>query len=258
MKKHLLKPVLPTNANIKVIGLGGVGSIVARYSAVFLASLQSDARMVLIDGDTFEPGNASRMLFGRHGNKAVVTRNELKPRFRDSRLSIEAVKQFIRPENISTLIRSGDIVILCVDNHSTRHLVDEHCAKLKDICLISGGNDGVGKDSTGSLRRGTNGNVQVYVRKAGKEISQRISQYHPEIKFPKDKSPYELNCTELLISQPQILFANLAVASGICNALLLYLSRSLPYGEACFDIAVALSRPTIMVNNGRPNHHDKV
>lgn len=245
-----LKPKLPANCSIKVIGLGGVGSIVARYSAVFVAAQGKDARLVLIDGDKFEPGNASRMLFGKTGNKAVVTARELKPRFSHSRLSIVPIKQYVRPENLSTLIRSGDIVILCVDNHSTRKLVDEHCKKLRNICLISGGNDGVGKDSSGKVRRGTYGNVQIYVRKGGKDRSAQLSQYHPEIKNPTDKMPYELNCTELVISQPQILFANLSVASAICNALLLHLSNALSYGEASFDIAEALMRPTIEVKNG--------
>lgn len=246
-RNKVLKPRLSANASIKLIGLGGVGGIVARYSAVFLASLQKDARLVLIDGDKFMPSNASRMLFGRHGNKAVVTARELKPRFIHSKLSLVPIKQFITPDNISALIHSGDIVILCVDNHATRKLVDEHCAKLKNICLISGGNDGVGKDSTGAVRRGTFGNVQIYVRKGGKDGSPSLSKYHPEIKNPADKMPHELNCTELIVSQPQILFANLSVASAICNALLLYLSGNLHYGEANFDIGDGLMRPTIEV-----------
>lgn len=244
-RNKTLRPRLPDNANIKIIGLGGVGGIVARYASVFLAAQYKDARLVLIDGDKFEPSNATRMLFGRYGNKAVVTRAELAPRFRHSRLSIQVVKEYVRPENIKTLIRSGDIVLLCVDNHSTRKLVDDHCTKLKNVCLISGGNDGVGKDSTGAVRRGTCGNVQVYLRRAGKNRSAQLSQYHPEIRDPKDKPPHALNCTELVVSTPQILFANLAVASAMCNALLLYLSGHLHYGECSFDIAEALMRPTM-------------
>lgn len=64
-------------ARVKVVGLGGVGSIAARYLAVFLASLEEPARIVLIDGDEFEPRNAERMLFSRCGNKAAVVRDEL-------------------------------------------------------------------------------------------------------------------------------------------------------------------------------------
>jgi len=245
MKNKALKPRLPKGCSIKVIGLGGVGGIVARYTAVFVASMQKDARLVLIDGDKFEPSNSSRMLFGRHGNKAGVIQRELKPRFIHSKLSLQVVKEYVRPDNIGTLLRSGDIVILCVDNHATRKLVDDHCAKLRNITLISGGNDGVGKDSTGSARRGTYGNVQVHVKRNGQVHSASLSQYHPEIQNPGDKLPHELNCTELIASKPQILFANLAVASAICNALLLHLSGSLHYAEVSFDIAEALMRPTI-------------
>jgi hypothetical protein len=245
LMKRILKVRLPSNASVKVIGLGGVGGIVARYAAVFIAAQGKDARLVLIDGDKFEPSNASRMLFGAHGNKASVIARELKPRFIHSRLSIVPIKQYLRPENIGTYIRNGDLVILCVDNHATRKLVDDHCAKLRNITLISGGNDGVGKDSTGAVRRGTYGNVQVHVRKSGRELSPGLSKFHPEIANPADKMPHQLNCTELIASKPQILFANLAVASAICNALLLHLSGQLKYGECSFDIAEGLSRPTI-------------
>jgi hypothetical protein len=245
MKRKRLNPRLAASSSIKVIGLGGVGSIVARYVSVFLASTGKDARLLLIDGDKFEPSNASRMLFGRHGNKAEVIRAQLAPHFRHSRLLLETAKHYITPENIETFIMNGDIVLLCVDNHATRHLVDEHCAKLRNICLISGGNDGVGKDSSGKLRLGTYGNVQIHVRKGGKTLSPRLSKYHPEIKHPADKMPHQKNCTELVVSVPQILFANLSVASAMCNALLLHLSGALQYAEASFDIAEGLMRPTI-------------
>jgi hypothetical protein len=132
-----------------------------------------------------------------------------------------------------------------VDNHVTRKLVNDHCAKLKNICLISGGNDGVGKDSSGAVRRGTYGNVQIYVRRGGRDLTPSLSEYHPEIANPKDKHPADLNCTELVVSKPQILFANLAVASAMLNTLLLYLSGKTHYGELSFDIAEGLSRPTI-------------
>lgn len=242
MKKPL-KPKLKQGQSFKVIGLGGVGSIVARYGAVFIASLQQDSRMVLIDGDKFEPNNASRMIFGSHGNKAKVVHRELRKRFASSKLTLIPHSEYITKRNIKQLIRAGDIVILCVDNHKTRKLVSDHCSQLRNITLISGGNDGMGKDGSGAVRRGTYGNVQVYVRCKGKDRTASLTKYHPEIAHPKDKSPDEINCTELVTSVPQILFANLAAASGILNALLLVLSESLHYDEACFEIAEALMRP---------------
>jgi len=32
-----------------------------------------------------------------------------------------------------------DLVLLAVDNHATRKLVSDHCARLDNVCLISGG-----------------------------------------------------------------------------------------------------------------------
>src|ERR1035437_8353832 len=247
MKNKLLKPKLTKNCSVKIIGLGGVGSIVARYGAVFLASLQQNSQLLLTDGDKFEPSNASRMIFGRHGNKAMVVRNELAPRFSNSRLSIMRIPSYITQKNINQLIHPKDIVILCVDNHATRKLVNDHCAKLKNICLISGGNDGVGKDSSGTVRRGTYGNVQIYLRKNGKDLTPSLSAYHPEIANPKDKPPNELSCTELVVSKPQILFSNLAVASGMLNTLMLYLSGQLPYSELGFDISKGRAWPSVPI-----------
>lgn len=234
-----LEPKLPPECSVKVIGLGGVGSIVARYAAVFLASL-GPSRMVLIDGDQFEPSNASRMLFGSCGNKAKVVREELLPRFKDSQLTLVAVEEYVTTENISRLIQEGDIVMLCVDNHTTRHLVDKRVWEMDGCCLISGGNDGVDNG-----KRGTYGNVQVHLTVNGVEVTPTLGQYHPEIADPKDKHPGDLNCTELVTHVPQILFANLAVASAMLNTLLLHLSGELHYAELSLDIAKGLMRPTI-------------
>jgi hypothetical protein len=241
----VLQPKLPAEASVKLIGLGGVGHIVARFGALFLASLDGDARLVLIDGDSFEPSNASRMFFGACGNKAAVVREELLPRFTDTNLSLIAVTDYLTPENIGRLIREGDIVLLTVDNHATRKLVNDHCARLQNVCLISGGNDGVGEDGGGSVRRGTYGNVQVYLRQEGQEATPPLTRHHPEIQEPADHLPTDQSCTELMASVPQILFTNLAVASALLNTLWLYLCGALHYSEVSFDIADGLMRPVL-------------
>lgn len=246
-RNKLLRPSLPKPCHFTVVGLGGVGSIVARYSACFLASMQKDCHFWMVDGDKFEPSNATRMIFGDYGNKAQVVRNELLPRFKDSRLLMLAHDEYLTRKNIKRLIQNGDIVLLCVDNHATRKLVDRHCGKLKNICLISGGNDGIGEDSSGRMRRGTYGNTQIYVRRRGRDITHSLSAFHPEIKKPADKLPTDLSCTDLVTSTPQILFSNLAVASAMLNTLLLYLSGETHYSELSFDIAEALMRPTVKV-----------
>ena len=114
-RREPLVPRLPPDPAIKVIGLGGVGAIVVRYLALFLASVSRSVRLVLIDGDSFELSNASRMIFGDCGNKATVTRDELLPRFRESAVAISAIPEFISEENISRLL-----LFLTHPTHPTR------------------------------------------------------------------------------------------------------------------------------------------
>src|SRR5262245_8979572 len=111
-RDQLLQPALPENASFKIVGLGGVGSILARYLSIFLASLGRPARLVFIDGDAFEPSNASRMIFGNCGNKAAVMHEELCARFADSPLALDFIEEYVTAENIGRLIHRGDIVLL--------------------------------------------------------------------------------------------------------------------------------------------------
>ena len=240
------KPNIPDRTSVKLIGLGGVGGIVARYLSIFLASLPRQSRLVFIDGDVYEPSNASRMLFAEHGNKALVTCAELLTHFADSLLAMAAIQEYVTPASIERLIHNGDIVILAVDNHATRKLVSDFCRmSLNDVCLITGGNDGVGLDSSKQTTRGTYGNCQIYIRSGGHDLTPEITRYHPEIRKPTDKNPSEESCTELMQSTPQILFANLAAASAILNAFWLYCCDSLHYSELGFDIADGIMRPVL-------------
>jgi molybdopterin/thiamine biosynthesis adenylyltransferase len=237
--------VLADGQSVKIVGLGGVGGIVARYGAMFLASLAKgqNVRLVLIDGDKFEEKNSTRMFFSDYGNKAAVTRDDLLDRFADSPLTLVAVEEYVTEENVSRLLHNHDIVIAAVDNHATRKMLNDFAARLDAVVLISGGNDGVAEDSTGKLRRGTYGNCQIYVRQGGRDVSPSLTQYHPEIADPADRHPTDQSCTEQLESVPQLLLTNLATASSILNALLLHLSGALHYSELAFDIADGLMRP---------------
>ncbi len=235
-----LTPQIKEGTAVKVIGLGGVGSIVARYGSIFLAALKTPCRMVLIDGDSFEPKNASRMFFGDYGNKAEVVHNELLPRFGESMMELTNLPAYVDSNNVANLIRDGNIVILCLDNHASRKLINEHAKTLRNIVLISGGNDGVTENERGSF-----GNVQIYIRRDGKDVCHDLAKFHPEIREPKDKLPTDLSCAEALESTPQLMMANLAVASAILNALYLLLSGCLHYEEIAFDIADGWMRPQL-------------
>ena len=242
----------PGGLSFRIVGLGGTGGIVARYLSVFCASLAGcPTRIALVDGDSFEWSNASRALFRTAGNKAEVVRADLLQYLADSRVTLLAIDQFVTEANVERLLPGGpgQFVILCVDNHATRKLVSDHCAGrdgrpgLRDICLISAGNDGVGADSAGHPTQGTYGNCQVYLRRGGRDVTPSLTRYHPEIERPADRLPTEVSCTEALPSTPQLLFANLMSAAAICNAVWLTLCRALSYSELIFDIAAGRMAP---------------
>jgi molybdopterin/thiamine biosynthesis adenylyltransferase len=241
-----LTPVLPDNASIKIIGLGGVGRHVAPDVCVFLAAQNRACRVVLIDGDKFEPSNASRMLFRTCGNKAAVARDELMDYLGDSQVALIAVEEFVTPDNVARLVRDGDIVFVTVDNHATRKLINDHCGTLANVCVISGGNDGVADGL-----RGTYGNVQVHLRRDGMAQTPSLTQYHPEIENPGDHLPTDKSCTELIASVPQILFANVTVAAAMLNTFWLHLCGGLHYSELAFDIAEGRMQPVLPLSSLR-------
>jgi molybdopterin/thiamine biosynthesis adenylyltransferase len=245
-RSPLPAPRLPAGACVKLVGLGGVGGIVARYLVLFLRALDAPCRLVLIDGDSFEPRNAARMAFAEAGNKAQGVADELLPLVEGSRLLLSAVPEFVTPQNLPRLLREGDVVLLAVDNHATRKLVSDHVGRLEDALLLSCGNDGVGADSTGAVRAGTYGNVQAYLRRAGRDSSPSLGRYHPEIEQPADRRPDELDCIAAISSTPQILFANLQAASALLSTLLLHLCGELTYGELGFDIRAARMAPSLL------------
>lgn len=230
-----------TRGRIVIIGLGGIGLILSRYLTLFLAAFTEEFRVLLCDGDAFEPANRYRMDVPEFDNKAVAVADELAQLFGRGGLHLRWVPEYVTAENVQQVIQSGDCVFLCVDNHATRKLVSDHCGQLQNVVLISGGNDGVEHD-----QHGTYGNVQLYVRDDGRDRTAPLDRFHPEIAAPSDRNPAELDCLDLVTSgTPQLLFANLAIASAMANALLrlLMCHDEQPYDEVCLDILEATSVP---------------
>ena len=230
---------LPGDTRIKLIGLGGIGCIVLQFLALFLRSVMRSARLVLIDGDQFEPKNLERMNFQSGGNKAEVKATETLQMLGACDLSVVPVPEHVNKKNVERLIRPGDYVLLCVDNHITRRLVSEHCQKLSDVVLISGGNDGVDPPR----EQGTYGNVQIALRRNGQDLTVPITRYHPEIATAAGDIPGDDGCGQIVASVPQILFTNLSVASAMLNALFAHACDRLKYQEVQFDVLEARSVP---------------
>lgn len=240
--------VLPENARILVVGLGGIGSIALPILAVFLRSLNRPLRLVLIDGDAFEHGNTTRMQFSSLGNKAEVKAVEVLEILGDSDVFVIAISEYVTEENVSRLIQEGDYVFTFVDNHPTRKLVSDRCEQLSDVTLISAGNEGVDPDNG---ERGTYGNAQIAVRQGGQDVTAPITKFHPEIANPVGEMPGGPNCGQMVISTPQILFANAQACMAALSSFFAYTCGRLSYQEVAFDILEGRMVPQLSLPAGQ-------
>lgn len=222
-----------------VVGLGGIGSWVVQALAPFLNYSQEAWTLVLIDGDEYEEKNRARQAFEELGPKADVQAAWVSRKF--SRLRVRPISQYLSSDGegdtypVCDAIRSGDVVFSCLDNHKTRKMVFDHCAGLRDVALISGGNEY------------EDGNVIVFVRRDGQDKTVRPEKYHPEFISPGDKAPYEMSCEELAASSPQLIFANLTAAVLMLNAFYALEQKRLDWErpEVYFDIVANAATPRI-------------
>jgi molybdopterin/thiamine biosynthesis adenylyltransferase len=157
------------------------------------------------------------------GDKAEMKYQELSLKF--NQIEFDFISEYLDSDNISNAIKENDIVFVCVDNHKTRNLINTYARTLKNVTLISGGNEF------------HDGNVQIYIRKGGVDLTPDLCAYHPEIANPEDQLPSEMSCEELAQSDPQLYFTNMGVATLMCWAFYNSVVKSqLERSEVYFDI----------------------
>ena len=210
---------------IVLIGCGGIGSQLLPPLVRYLASRpEPRSLLVLVDGDVFEPGNLGRQVCSPRDlgtNKAEA----LAPIARESRLACQVIGERLDGGNVGLVVREGDLVLLAVDNHPTRALVDRHLLRLSDATLISGGNDE------------TDGNVQLVRRRDGRSLDGHLVEIHPEIGEWSEQERREPGCQVLATDRPQLLVTNLMVAAAMLNGIWAVLETgSVPYSEVYLDV----------------------
>ena len=226
-----------SDRRVVIVGLGGIGSWVVQTLCPFLNFRQESWTLVLVDGDEYKEKNRTRQVFAEFGPKAEVQASWVARTW--SVLQVRPISQYLSADGvegtfpIKEAIRSGDIVFLCVDNHATRKAVSDHCTILRDCLLISAGNEY------------TDGNVQVFVRKAGESKTPDLGKFHPEIREPQDLAPFEMSCEELAASSPQLIFTNLTAAVLMLNFFYASIERRLDWSrpEVYFDIVANSAAP---------------
>ena len=209
---------------IVLVGLGGIGSQLLPSLVRYLA-IRPEPRplLVLVDGDAYEPGNRTRQVFPETAigtNKAEALAEVYRG------LTVQAVADYLTDANVATIIRDGDLVLLAVDNHWSRFLVDRHLAGLQEVTLISGGNDE------------TDGNVQLVRRREGQFVDGSLAEIHVEIGRATEAEFAARNgCERQVEERPQLVVTNLMVASAMLNCLWAVLERgSVSYSEVYLDV----------------------
>lgn len=216
----------------KVIGLGGIGSYLVEPLCRYINEAESDVELTLIDGDIYKEKNKSRQKFTRLQNKAEESCRLLKEIF--SNIHIKFKPHYINDSNVFSTIREDDNIFLCVDNHATRKIVSDRCQDLKNVVLISGGNDLI------------DGNVICYIKKDGENITKPPTELYSSIANPIDKIPSceeREGCEERIESEPQLLFTNLAIASMMLNCYRKIEQNKITFNQVYVDIDTLCTRP---------------
>lgn len=226
---------------IVLVGLGGIGSQLVPSLVRYLAFRPEPRPMlVLVDGDAYEPSNRTRQVFP----EGAIGSNKAEALAEASRggLTVQAVADFLTEANVATVIRDGDVVLLAVDNHWTRFVVDRHLATLDEVTLISGGNDE------------TDGNVQLVRRRDGEFVDGGLAEIHAEIGRATEAEFAARNgCERQVEERPQLVVTNLMVASAMLNCLWAVLERgSVSYSEVYLDVIANAMRSRSWFRQGQP------
>ena len=201
-----------------VCGLGGIGSWAADAGGRILNVNAPGSQLLLVDGDSFEPKNVSRQNFTTYGNKAKSVAKDLieklpnviilaKPAWIVDKAEVDKeVEEDESAGYISAeqLLKEGDVVFMCFDNHAARKLVLDAAENIDNITIINGGNEDDGFGCT-----------YTYVRRNGIDVTDHPRNHYEEFINPPDKNPGEMSCAERaeLEGGSQVIATNLCVAS---------------------------------------------
>ena len=98
---------------------------------------------------------------------------------------------------------------------------------------------------------GTFGNVQMYLRRGGRDVTNRPSYVHPEIAAATDRSPTDHGCAATMATAPQLLITNVTVASAMLSAFTAWRGNELQYEEVYLDISSGRAVPVRRRVHGR-------
>lgn len=187
---------------IGLIGCGGIGSHLAINLGRYIASLNRKGSYIkLVDGDTIEPKNLNRQNFSPKYDYAFKV-EELLVKLDRIKVKAAALPRYVGIHNVRQLIRDNQIIILAVDNHYTRKLVNRRALELENIIVISAGNNII------------DGSVRTFMRLNGKNFTSDLEYLDSAItNAPEIAEDRKIGCEELLETDPQVIWSNVQAAS---------------------------------------------
>jgi hypothetical protein len=126
-----------------------------------------------------------------------------------NRYPVVPVGRFIGKTDLEEMFMDGDVVLIAADNHSIRRLVQDRALELKNAVVINAGNEL------------SDGNVQLFVREDGVNMTPPITFMHPEIEFKSAEDRAAMTCQQAaaLPGGGQLILANQQAAAWMLAAL---------------------------------------
>jgi tRNA A37 threonylcarbamoyladenosine dehydratase len=123
------------NANVLVVGLGGVGGIAAEMIA-----RAGVGKMTIVDADTVDPTNRNRQIPALHSTEGVLKTDVLKARLLDinPELDLTVIAEYFRDDLTHKVLDEGnfDYALDCIDTLSPKVFFIKACIDRK-IPLVS-------------------------------------------------------------------------------------------------------------------------
>ena len=225
------------HVNIIVVGCGGTGSQLLPLLCQLLSNLSNRKRvtLTLADGDDFEYKNCinQKCLPDEVGmNKAEALAERLGFIYED--LKIKFIDDYIRTaKQLNSVFKKYDlnIIVSCVDNNSTRKLLNDYFNMTvnwgeKLIYIDSGNGD---KDRVGQVITGYTEGKNV--------LSKPAAAYFPEIMDDDEDLSKMQSCTRVSSEHPQNIATNVMAASIVFSVLTnILMYRKVEKGIIYFDV----------------------
>ncbi len=159
------------NANLLVVGLGGVGS----FAAEFLARAGVGS-LSIVDGDFVDKTNINRQLPALHSSIGKSKAELVEARLKDINpdINLQVISQFLNPEDMPGVLDATkyDYVLDCIDSVSPKVELIKQCRrrKIKIIsCMGAGGKLDAGQIHVKDISKTYNCFLAKQIRKRVKQ-----------------------------------------------------------------------------------------